>query len=102
MGWCTRKRELGSYSSMHGASCRILANEIDDIDSPYVIDEKDVLTRRSRLDGTVENVTPASIRRAMLCDAHDRILVGHSGERCMSETMKRMFYWPHMSSDVYA
>lgn len=56
------------------ASRWILLNQIDDNDSPYVIVEKVVLSRNSRLDGAVKYFIPTSIRQAEMYYAHDPTL----------------------------
>lgn len=72
-------------------------NQIDDSNSQYLIYDKIVLSRYSRLDGPVQNVVQASFRQAVLYHAHDPKLVGHPGRRRLYNTVIRLFNWLHIA-----
>lgn len=74
------------------ALCRNVTDKDDDINSMYFLDEKVVLSCRSRLDDVVQLVIPAKSQRPILYCGHDPVLMGLSGGRRMYNTMIPLCY----------
>ena len=69
--------------------------------SPFSINQHGVLTRRSRLDGSLQIVVPSSLRKRLLEIAHCAPTAGHPGRAKLYQTMRRAFYWPSMTVDIH-
>lgn len=82
--------------------CQGLIKGADEYGSPYFLVEHRLLSKRFRLDGATPHALPATFRPVILCHAHNPVLVGHPGERRMYDTMRPLFYRPHMAKDVHA
>lgn len=67
----------------------------------YSPDEHGVLTRRLRVYGALQQITPTTLRPALLYYGNDQLLAGHLGGRRMYNTMRWFYHWPHMANDFY-
>lgn len=81
--------------------CPSLMDEIVDTNSMYLLDEKQILSRRFCQGETVQRVIPTKLQVAILYHTHDPVLAGHPGGPHMYHTMKCLCYWAHIASDVY-
>ena len=68
---------------------------------PFAINQHGVLTRKSNLDGSLQVIVPASLRKRLLDIAHDAPTAGHPGRAKLYQTMRRVFYWPSMTVDIH-
>ena len=68
---------------------------------PFAINQHGVLIRRSNLDGSLQVVVPATLRKRLLDIAHDAPTAGHPGRAKLYQTMRRVFYWPSMTVDIH-
>lgn len=81
---------------------RSLIDKVDDINSIYFLDDKGIFSHRTRLEEAVQQIIPAKLQLAILYHEHDPSLAGHLGGHRMHEAMRRLYYWPHKSNDVYS
>lgn len=70
--------------------------------SLYVIDNVGFLCRQSKFGGYLSKFVPCNLRYRILMLAHIPPMPGHPGERQIYSTMRRFYYWPHLSIDVQA
>lgn len=65
--------------------------------------DKDGFRVRSSLkDEEIQIIVPVKLRELMLRLSHYAKLAGHPGSRKFYDIMRRSFYCPHMSNDVYS
>ena len=69
--------------------------------SPFKEDELGLLISISNLDGVYQIVIPKSLRHRLLSICHNPKNAGHPVGRKMFYSMRRHYYWPSMSLDVY-
>ena len=69
--------------------------------SPFAINQHGVLTRKSKLDNSLQVVVPLSLRKRLLEIAHCAPTSGHPGRAKLYQTMRRGFYWPSMTVDIH-
>ena len=69
--------------------------------SPFKEDDSGLLIRVSNLDGAHQIVIPLTLRNRLLHLAHYPKQAGHPGGRKMFYTLRKYYYWPSMSIDVY-
>ena len=69
--------------------------------SPFKEDESGLLIRVSNLDGAQQIVIPRTLRNRLLHISHYPKQAGHPGGRKMFYTMRKYYYWPHMSIEIY-
>ncbi len=60
----------------------------------YEEDERGVLVRIAKLDGTAQAPVPEPLRQRLLYLAHHTRLAGHPGITRMFYTLRRNFFWP--------
>jgi Integrase zinc binding domain len=63
----------------------------------YDLDDRVVLIRIAPSDGSKQVVIPKSLRSKVLYLEHYPTAMAHPGAHRMFLTMRRSFYWPHMS-----
>lgn len=68
----------------------------------YQISDKGLFARVSPVDKSEQIVVPLSMRQKVLHLAHCPRMMGHPGGTRMYHTLRRPYYWPSMSGDVYA
>ena len=84
------------------AYCCTKRTEMDhEWNSPFKEDETGLLVRISNLDGAHQIVIPKSMQKRILYANHYPKTAGHPGGRRMFYTMRRYYYWPYMSLDIY-
>lgn len=83
------------------AHCRRLAKKADPQNSLFVYDKFDISSIRARLDGLIQTLIPASLRKAMLKLELYSTIFGHYGALHKYDTMRRSYYWPHIANYVY-
>ena len=66
-----------------------------------MLDHQGILVRVSPLDDSNQVIVPESLRPRLLANGYYAAVSGHPGGRRMYETMRKKFYWPSMSMDVY-
>lgn len=47
-------------------------------------------------------VLPEALRPRLILLTHYSMLAGHPGQNQMYETLRRIYYWPHMPGDIWA
>lgn len=62
--------------------CEELSELVDEPEGQYSLVEYGVLTRRSRLDGALQQGIPKTIRYSVLYNAHDLLLVVVAADEC--------------------
>ena len=60
-----------------------------------------ILMRTAPLDGATQIVVPEAIKGRILRANHYAVTAGHPGARRMYDAIRRAYYWPMMSVDVY-
>ena len=85
------------------AFCCLKRTEIDDDQrSSFKINKEGFLIRNSSLDGADQIVVPRSLRNRVIHTSHYPKSAGHPGRRKMYYTLRRHYYWPQMTSEVYS
>ena len=80
--------------------CRAMMEEVGKSGTQLEFNQHGLLCRYAPLDGSIQIVVPASLRARVSFLSHYLRLQGHPGTSKMYETMRRLYYWPHMASDV--
>ena len=80
--------------------CKAMMGEVGKSGTQFEVNQYGLLCRRAPLDGSIQIVVPASLRARISFLSHYPRLQGHPGTSKMYETMRRLYYWPHMASDV--
>ena len=81
--------------------CRWARSQIaEGRDTPFVLDRHGVLTRKSRLDVSLQMVVPETLRKRLLDVAHGAQMSAHPGRSKMYQKLRRNFNWPSVSVDI--
>lgn len=59
--------------------CHELLMKTDESDSPYLLDERGVISGRSRLDGSIQSIIPTTLRQSLLYSAHHPDIMADDG-----------------------
>lgn len=81
--------------------CERMTAIVGELETQLDTDENGVLVRRAIIDGSLQEVVPAKLRKTVLYNAQNPVAAEHPGSRGMNETIWRANDWRHMANDVY-
>lgn len=83
------------------SECQAAAQKGKHPTSCYSYSHDGILVRKTHVDGALQKVVPATLRARILYLSRYLALAGHTQDKCVYDTMRKDFYWPHMRKDVY-
>ena len=82
--------------------CRGAAETVGTPDARFDVDRYGFLVRKSRIDGTLQQVVPKRLKARILYLAHHPGLGGHPGGTRVYYTLPGEYYWPPAANDAFS
>ena len=80
----------------------ILSTQNPKLRSSFFEGDDAILRRKCPYDGQIQIVLPETLRPRVLKLSHHSLMAGHPGQTRLYNTLRRVYYWPHMAADVFA
>lgn len=80
--------------------CKNATRWLSQIGTEFKFNKDGALVRRAPIDIALQKLVQQSLRQRLLNLSNPPSLCGHPGQRCMYDTIRRVYYWPNMASNV--
>lgn len=81
--------------------CRAASLNVCDAGFKFNADQRRLHAQKSIVNDSIQIVEPTSLWARILYLVRHPLMAGHTGQRQIYETMRRLYYRPHMVNDAY-